>query len=60
MLTGGQEKAAPRLEAVHAATVRQEVLSSLPDGEALGLLQPPTTDAAGAPDLDAADLKAGR
>ena len=59
-LAGGQEKAAPRLEAVHAATVRQEVVSSVPDGEALGRTQPPSTDAAGAPDLDSTDAKGGR
>ena len=54
-IAGGQEKVGPKLEAVHAATVRQEFVSSVPDGEALGVPQPPITDAAGALELDDAD-----
>lgn len=56
-MSGGQEKAAPKLEAVHAATVRQEFMGSVPDGEALSLPKPPITDAAGAPELDDTDRR---
>ena len=56
-ISGGQEKVGPKLEAVHAATVRQEFVGSVPDGEALRLPQPPITDAAGALELDDADRR---